>query len=93
MCCIGSARLRRANERVLAPVFDVTMSQSDVIFFYVFAAFFVFITMRGELPKYMGFLLLPPKGQSVAPVGPTQVGSAGANDKLATLAQFATLLG
>ncbi|MDE2019999.1 MAG: hypothetical protein KGJ13_06675 [Patescibacteria group bacterium] len=34
--------------------------QSNVIFFYLFAAFFVFITMRGELPKYMGFLLSTP---------------------------------
>ena len=34
--------------------------QSNVIFFYLFAAFFVFITMRGELPKYMGFLLSSP---------------------------------
>lgn len=35
--------------------------QSNVIFFYLFAAFFVFITMRGELPKYMGFLLSTPQ--------------------------------
>ncbi|MDE2020305.1 MAG: hypothetical protein KGJ13_08225 [Patescibacteria group bacterium] len=34
--------------------------QSNVIFFYLFAAFFVFITMRGELRKYMGFLLSTP---------------------------------
>lgn len=38
------------------------MPQSNVIFFYIFAAFFVFITLRGELPKYMGFLLASPKG-------------------------------
>lgn len=38
------------------------MPQSNVIFFYVFAAFFVFITLRGELPKYMGFLLASPTG-------------------------------
>jgi hypothetical protein len=38
------------------------MPQSNVIFFYMFAAFFVFITLRGELPKYMGFLLASPKG-------------------------------
>jgi hypothetical protein len=36
------------------------MSQSNSIFFFLFAAFFVFITVRGELPKYMGFLLLSP---------------------------------
>jgi hypothetical protein len=34
--------------------------QSNVIFFFVFAAFFVFITLRGELPKYMGFLFASP---------------------------------
>jgi hypothetical protein len=34
--------------------------QSNVIFFYLFAAFLVFITMRGELPKYLGFLLASP---------------------------------
>jgi hypothetical protein len=40
------------------------MPQSNVIFFYVFAAFFVYITLRGELPKYMGFLLASPTGGS-----------------------------
>lgn len=41
------------------------MPQSNVIFFYVFAAFFVFITLRGELPKYMGFLLASPQGPAI----------------------------
>jgi hypothetical protein len=36
------------------------MPQSNVIFFYLFAAFFIFITLRGELRKYMGFLLSTP---------------------------------
>lgn len=44
------------------------MNQSNVIFFFVFAAFFVFITLRGELPKYLGFLLASPTK------GTTQVG-------------------
>lgn len=44
------------------------MNQSNAIFFFVFAAFFVFITLRGELPKYMGFLLASPAK------GTTQVG-------------------
>jgi hypothetical protein len=43
------------------------MPQSNVIFFYIFAAFVVFITLRGELPKYMGFLL-------ASPVGPSSLG-------------------
>jgi hypothetical protein len=38
--------------------------QSNVIFFYLFAAFFVFITLRGELRKYMGFLLSTPAASS-----------------------------
>jgi hypothetical protein len=46
------------------------MPQSNVIFFYLFAAFFVFITMRGELPKYMGFLLASPQGGSSVTRGP-----------------------
>lgn len=42
------------------------MPQSNVIFFFVFAAFFVFITMRGELPKYLGFLLASPSTGTVS---------------------------
>lgn len=45
------------------------MPQSNVIFFFLFAAFFVFITLRGELRKYMGFLLSSP----VASSSPTRV--------------------
>lgn len=37
------------------------MPQSNVIFAFVFAAYVIFITMRGELPKYMGFLLATPQ--------------------------------
>lgn len=33
------------------------MAQSNAIFAFMFAAFVVFVTMRGELPTYMGFLL------------------------------------
>jgi hypothetical protein len=33
------------------------MAQSNAIFAFVFVAFFVFITLRGELPKYAGYLL------------------------------------
>ena len=32
-------------------------NQSNVIFGYLLAAFIVFITLRGELPLYMGFIL------------------------------------
>lgn len=38
------------------------MQQSSVIFFYLFVAFVVYITQRGELPTYLGLLLAsPPK--------------------------------
>jgi hypothetical protein len=37
------------------------MNQSTVIFGYLFVAFLIFITMRGELPVYAGFLLSTPK--------------------------------
>lgn len=33
------------------------MPQSNVIFAYLFAAFVIFVTMRGKLPKYLGFVL------------------------------------
>jgi hypothetical protein len=41
------------------------LPQSNVIFFYLFAAFFVFITLRGELPKYMGFVLASPTNSNL----------------------------
>jgi len=48
------------------------VNQSSVIFFFIFAAYFVFVTIRGELPIYMGLLL---KSPSTAPSTPG-VGSA-----------------
>lgn len=33
------------------------MNQSNVIFAYLFGAFVIYITMRGELRTYMGFLI------------------------------------
>lgn len=33
------------------------MGQSNAIFAYLFIAFLIFITMRGKLPKYLGFLI------------------------------------
>jgi hypothetical protein len=32
------------------------VNQSNVIFGYLFVAFIVYVTMRGELRQYMGFL-------------------------------------
>jgi hypothetical protein len=42
------------------------VNQSTIIFGFLFAAFLVFITQRGELPIYLGFLLTSPK-KAVAP--------------------------
>ena len=36
--------------------------QSGIIFAAIVVAFIVYITLKGELPIYAGFLLLPPKG-------------------------------
>lgn len=65
------------------------MNQSSVIFFFIFAAYFVFITVRGELPIYMGLLLASPK-QAPAKVGDT--GDAGTYVKTGIqAAELATL--
>lgn len=45
----------------------VQVSQSSMIAFFLFAAFLVFITVRGELSAYAGFFLSPAQGQG----GPT----------------------
>jgi len=41
------------------------LNQSSVIFGFLAAAFLIFITMRGELSVYMGFLLASPAGGSI----------------------------
>lgn len=51
------------------------MPQSNVIFFYIFAAFVIFITMRGELSVYMGFLLASPVNQKAPTAKEAQGGS------------------
>lgn len=61
------------------------MPQSNVIFFYLFAAFVVFITTRGELPKYMGFLLASPVNTN------TNVNTPGGTDRLGQVTGGATL--
>jgi hypothetical protein len=42
------------------------MPQSNAIFFALFLAFLIFITARGELPLYLGFLLASPKETATA---------------------------
>lgn len=55
------------------------MPQSNVIFAYLAVAFVIFITMRGELRLYLGFLLATPAQSPSAPAPtaatPTQTGS------------------
>ncbi|MEB2519811.1 hypothetical protein SOP85_31020 [Pseudomonas sp. YuFO20] len=48
------------------------MNQSTIIFGYLFVAFLIFITQRGELPTYWGFLVSSPSTPSQ---GPTATGS------------------
>lgn len=73
------------------------VNQSTIIFGYLAIAFLVFITQRGELPVYAGFLLSTPK-QPVS--GPAATGSgslgttgqaASAVSSLSTLAEFAAV--
>lgn len=69
------------------------MNQSNAIFFFMSAAFFMFVTMRGELPKYMGFLLASPKtmgdgagaGGITSPLGATSYNPA--NNASSTVSQ------
>jgi hypothetical protein len=69
------------------------MPQSNAIFFFVFAAFFVFITLRGELPKYMGFLLASPVQPTTQVAGNSftsdTLGQVTGGGNLATAAQVA----
>lgn len=59
------------------------MQQSNLIFAYLFGAYLIFVTMRGELPLYMGFLLssapgtYAPPTASTAPVGASSGGASG----------------
>lgn len=65
------------------------MNHSSVIFFYLLAAFVIFITMRGELPRYLGFLLASPKA---APVQAAQTSPGDLAKGAEKLAQFAALM-
>ena len=70
-----------------------TLDQSNFIFFALFIAFIVYITMRGELPKYLGFFVFNPSAGSNAVsntlssaplMGPTTVGSTISNPNIVT---------
>lgn len=69
------------------------MNQSSWVAGYIFLAFLVYITMRGELPKYMGFLFASPvdSGITVSPLAPIQTGSTDDPNKRAQ-ENFATVV-
>lgn len=54
------------------------MPQSNVIMAFVFAAFIVFVTQRGELPVYLGFLLATPKPSAAPTPSPATVATVAA---------------
>ena len=72
------------------------MSRGSVIALYVLAAFVIFITQRGELPAYLGYLFGASSGGSSAgsaPVasGTSQTGAADTASKVASYAELAAL--
>lgn len=70
------------------------MNQSSVIFGFLAAAFLVFITQRGSLPLYWGFLVSTPKQPAAGPTASPD-GKINTSDIIAigkTAAQFAVIL-
>lgn len=70
------------------------MNQSSWIAGYIFLAFLVFITMRGELPKYLGFLLASPvdTGITVTPLAPVKQSSNDATENFTKVVDFAKFI-
>jgi hypothetical protein len=75
------------------------MQQSNVIAAFIFAAFLIYITLKGELPTYMGFLLssapstYTPPTASVAPVGASTQAAPAAGGKTGGMSDFGGLAG
>lgn len=67
------------------------MPQSNVIFFYLFAAFVIYVTIRGELPLYLGFLLSTPQDNSIVRSDLPPVQTSSVSDTAKTLASAAQL--
>lgn len=63
------------------------MTQSNVILAFIALAFFIFITMRGELRTYMGFLF----GSTAAPPQSASNNTDKAASYAATAAKFAAM--
>lgn len=66
------------------------MRQSNVIFAYLFAAFLIFITLRGELPLYMGLIL--GSGQSTPTPVPTATATPAASSVAPTTSSSTSAL-
>lgn len=71
------------------------MNQSTIIFGYLAVAFLIFITQRGELPTYWGFLVsspaTPSNGPGAAGSGALTTGSVATS--AATISDLALSLG
>lgn len=74
------------------------MNQSTIIFGYLAVAFLIFITQRGELPLYWGFLVSSPQAPASGPTttktgqltnGDVAKSAARIADLASTLAMFA----
>jgi hypothetical protein len=71
------------------------MNQSTIIFGYLFAAFLIFITQRGELPTYWGLLVKSPATPSNGPSasGSGTVTGSSVSQTLSTITSAAAALG
>lgn len=70
------------------------MNQSTIIFGYLAVAFLIFITQRGELPTYWGFLVSSPQGSSAGPSASASgaVSNSSVATTLSTITDIATTL-
>lgn len=66
------------------------MNQSTIIFGYLFVAFLIFITQRGELSTYWGFLVSSPVNPNSS--GPQATGSGSLASSSANLAKTASTI-
>lgn len=65
-----------------------SVGQSSLIAFYLFAAFIVFVTVRGELSAYVGFFTGAGNGPSNPMTGPTSANApSSASDQLSRAQQ------
>lgn len=72
------------------------MRWDNVVAFYLALAFIIYITLKGELPVYMGFILspasVPTVTASAGPVGGTAAHEAAAADETPELAKASALI-